>query len=515
MSDVSDRSLVEQNRALRALDVSRVAELDGLNITIASQAGEIEQLKADKTSQAGEIEQLTRKVTELELRLNQGSKNSSFPPSSDKPKERAEATKSRAERRAAAKAKNKDDVVRSRGKQPGAPGKNLPMRNDPNYIVNHPPTACVLCGEDLASAPLMEGFERRQVLDTPKPIILATEHRSMRKRCTCGTVNSGVFPADATAPVSYGSNIRAATLYLLHAQHIPVERTAEAMSAMLGANVSTGFVASLARQAAGGLGGFIDEIRRRLRAEPFIHADETSDQVRTDRWWFHVASTELYTYLFASSTRGKDAPDEAGVLPSFDGVMVHDRAAMYFKYDDAAHAICLAHIVRNLASVAVGSDQGWAANMSALLIEMNEAAHEARRSGATHLPARRLEAFLARYDTLVEEGLTANPAPMCRSRDYTERKSFNLVSALRDLRTEATLFAVDIHLPATNNQAERDLRMAKLHKKISGCFQSDDGARHFAVIRSYISTARKHGVGALDALIALFCGEPWMPPNTT
>jgi transposase len=475
-------------------------------------AVENEALRAENAKQAKQIEQLTRKISELEERLNQGSRNSSLPPSSDNPKQQAEATKTRSERRAAEKAKRKDQVERSRGKQAGAPGKNLSMRAVPDVIVDHLPTNCESCGEDLASAE-RQGFERRQVLDTPEPIIITTEHRSVRKTCRCGTVNAGTFPKEATAPACYGPNIRAAALYLLHAQHIPVERTAEAMSAMLGANVSTGFVASLAKQAAGGLDGFIAEIRRRLRAEPFIHVDETSDQVRTDKWWFHVASSELYTYLFASSTRGKDAPDAAGVLPGFDGVMVHDRLAMYFKYDDAAHAICLAHIVRNLAAVAVGFDQGWAANMSKLLIEMNEAAHGARQAGRVKLPLRQLNTFLARYDALVEEGIGVNPEPRGRDRDYIERRSFNLVSALEDLRTEATLFAVDLRLPFTNNQGERDLRMAKLHKKISGCFQSDEGAQHFAKIRSYISTARKHGVGALAALEMLFRGDTWMPPN--
>jgi hypothetical protein len=57
--------------------------------------------------------------------------------------------------------------------------------------------------------------------------------------------------------------------------------------------------------------------------------------VRTDKWWFHVVSNDLYTYLFASPTRAKSAPDEAGVLGEFAGVMVHDRLAMYFKYDHA------------------------------------------------------------------------------------------------------------------------------------------------------------------------------------
>jgi transposase len=60
--------------------------------------------------------------------------------------------------------------------------------------------------------------------------------------------------------------------------------------------------------------------------------------VRTDKWWFHVVSNELYTYLFASPTRATSAPDEAGVLPEFAGVMVHDRLALYFKYKNATHA---------------------------------------------------------------------------------------------------------------------------------------------------------------------------------
>ncbi len=65
------------------------------------------------------------------------------------------------------------------------------------------------------------------------------------------------FPPEAKTPTSYGPNVRAATLYLLHGQHLPVEQTAEAISAMLGADVSTGFVASLAGEATRGLSGFM------------------------------------------------------------------------------------------------------------------------------------------------------------------------------------------------------------------------------------------------------------------
>ncbi len=475
---------------------------------------ENEVLRVENAALASEVERLTRTVAELTRRLDKGSTNSSMPPSTDSPKQRAEATRTRADRRAEAKEQRKDEVTRRRGKQPGAPGQNLAMRPDPDEIVDHEPTNCESCGDDLATAPI-EGFERRQVFDTPCPIVISTEHRSIRKRCTCGKLNAGTFPTEATAPTSYGPNVRAAALYLLFGQHLSVERVAEAMSAMSGANVSTGFVASLAAEAAGGLAAFIDEIRRRLQKALVIHADETTDQVRTDTWYFHVASNELYTFLFASPTRAKSAPDEAGVLGAFRGVMVHDRLAMYFGYEQATHAICGSHILRDLASVGVGWDQGWANNMAALLTEMNNVAHDARDIGHICLSRRRLAGFLSRYDRIVDAGLRANPLPTNRRRDQIERDSYNLAIALMRLRAEATRFATDLSVPFSNNEAERSLRMAKLHKKISGCFQSDDGARAFATIRSYLATARKHEVGALDVLAQLFRGEAWMPPRTT
>ena len=86
----------------------------------------------ENVKQAGEIERLSRKIAELEQRLNQGSKNSSLPPSNNSPSQQAEATKTRADRRAEAKAKRKDEVERRRGKQPGAPGQNLAMKTVPD-----------------------------------------------------------------------------------------------------------------------------------------------------------------------------------------------------------------------------------------------------------------------------------------------------------------------------------------------------------------------------------------------
>ena len=161
-------------------------------------------------------------------------------------------------------------------------------------------------------------------------------------------------------------------------------------------------------------------------------------------------------------TRGKSAPDEAGVLPEFNGVMVHDRLAMYFRYDQATHVICLGYIVRELKSVGIGWDQGWANDMAALLIEMNNAAHAARAANKSNLSRRVVTTFLARYDGLAGAGLVANPTPVGRKRYSIEAAGYNLAAALVKLKPEATRFACDLAIPFTNNAAESAIRMAKI-----------------------------------------------------
>ena len=74
-------------------------------------------------------------------------------------------------------------------------------------------------------------------------------------------------------------------------------------------------------------------------------------------------------------------------------------------------------------------------------------------------------------------------------------------------------FAVDLAVGFTSNQAERTLRPVKVQQRTSGgTWRTLLGLADFAIVQSYLSTAGKWRIDALDALTRLFTDGPWLPP---
>ena len=475
----------------------RIGELEAL---VALQAALIDE-------QRRVIERLEARVGELERQLGQNSGNSGKPPSRDSAAERQRQAAERQQRKQAGGSEK-----RPQGKQRGAKGSGLKMSPNPDKIIDHRPPRCEDCGAGF-DHDTDRDFTARQVIDLPEVTPVVTEHRAHARRCACGHVSVAAFPDTVRAPVSYGPRVRATVAYLLGRQHLPNRRVAETLADLYGLSISTGAIDSIYTDASRRLRGFIVALVAYLRTLPVLHADETTDRVGTKTCWMHVVSTALFTLIHASVTRGGDAIDEAGVLRGYRGVVVHDRLAMYWQLK-AKHGLCGAHLLRDLADVAmVASQRVWATGMAAVLVEIKAACDDARLRGLKQLAPAAQRAFAARYDDLVARGLAANPDPPGgHPRHYLERGSYNLVSAFAKHRKAILRYMYDLDVGFTNNQAERDLRPTKLHRKISGCFRSQHGAERFAHLRSYLSTTRKHGVPAIDALTRLFNGDPWMPP---
>jgi transposase len=474
--------------------VSGLEELsrEELLALVAGQAQTIELLTA-------RLERLEAENVELKRRLAQNSRNSSKPPSADGP-EHAPPPRSL-----------RGNSGRKPGKQRGAQGFSLTVVDDPDVVVDHVPGCCRGCGDGLEAA-VSAGVVRRQVRDVPAMSVTVTEHRLHRRRCACGTLTTAKGPTGvASAPASYGPNLRAWAVYLLVFQHVPVARVVELVSDLTGARPSPGWVCAVLRQTADALGEVEKTIRALLTAAHIVHVDETGTKISGARWWLHVAATDTLTSYHLDASRGRSAITALGVLDAFTGIAVHDAWSAYNRYD-CTHALCGAHIARELVAAAeTHPDQHWPQQALDALFALNTAAEQARERGDPAIRAQIADPLLLSWRQAIAVGLSQHR----RGPGRKQSKTRNLLTRLRDREDQVLRYAHDLTVPFTNNQAERDLRPAKTQIKISGTHRSESGAKAWARIRGFVSTARKNGITAYDAIHSAVLGNPWTPLPTT
>ena len=460
-----------------------------------------EELAALVAVQAKRIAELEAEIAELRRQLGQNSQNSSKPPSTDSPFTKP-APKSLRRKSG-----------RKPGGQPGHPGSTLTLVADPNERLRHEPGQCAGCGADLAAAPEV-GMERRQVFDLPPMTVRVTEHQLIARRCWCGTTTCGAPPAGVTAPVQYGPRITAIILYLYVGQFMSKKRTAQALAELFGTPVSEGTVATMTTRAADGLDGFLDQVKDRIVESETAGFDETGLRVAGKLHWVHCARTGRYTLITCHTKRGREGIDDMGVLGRFRGVAVHDAWAPYDTYIESEHQLCCAHALRELQGVADTAPPDaqwcWATQVSDALVAMQHLAADAIATGADRIDPDALAEQVRRYRSAAQIGLTETAA---RS-DKPMQKHNALARRLLDRQDDYLRFTTGRRIPADNNGSERDIRMIKLRQKVSGCLRTLTGAKQFCAIRSYLSTAAKHGRNFFDTFVMLAEGQPWLPATT-
>ncbi len=460
---------------------------DELALLVVAQAAKIVELEA-------RIAELTSEVVELRRRLGADSSNSSKPPSQD----------------GLGKSKRSSGGSGGkRGKPFGAPGVTMRLVDDPDDSIDCLPARCHGCAADLAGA---EEFsrQRRQIIELPPPPkATVTEYRVVALVCPCcAAVTVGAAPAGVTGRVQYGPGVKARLVYLRAAQFLPFGRAAATLGDLCRLRPSTGTIATVIGEAASRLGPFTDRVRLLLRAAPVLGADETPAWVDGGWKYVHVACTEKLTLLHAGR-RTKDDIDAGGVLAGFAGVLVRDGYVGYDHIQSAVHAECGAHLLRALKGVHDGDPVGqvWAEYMANTLLIAKQMMHQAATAGHTRLSDEQAGFIRSAYAGAISAGRQANAGrPGTKAAKLVERFARDAADILR--------FTTDTAIWFSNNQSERDLRPTKLQLKISGTWRTLQGLADFAALRSYLSTATKHGMDLLNVLQQLFTTGPWLPPDS-
>jgi transposase len=454
-------------------------------------------------AQAAQLEVQAGRIAELERRLGADSTTSNRPPSADSPYRKPAP---RSSRRASG---------RTPGKQPGQPGTTMPLVDTPDEVVVLDSDSCTDCGSDLAGAPVGK-VERRQVTDVlPPPPPRVTEYQLITRICRgCAATTCAPAPAVAPARAQYGPAVLARAAELTCTHYLPVGRATALIGSLLGVEVSTGFTAGVRARAARLLEmTFLPRVRELLAAVGVLHADETPGRAEGGLSYVHVACTEYLTAMHTGG-RTKTDIDAGGVLPDYAGTIVRDGYAGYAHLIDAHHAWCGAHLLRELrATHAADPDrQFWAAAMADTLTDAHRHAEDARAAGHDRIDAPVLAGILNRYRGATAAGISDNT-------NRAGPAAHDALRLARRFRTHETMilrFVVDLAVPFTNNQAERDIRPVKIQQRTSGgCWRTLAGLADFAVVRSYLSTTTKWGIETLDAFERLFTTGAWLPPAAT
>jgi transposase len=436
-------------------------------------------------------------VADLTARVKANSRNSSRPPSSDglaKPSPKSLRGKS----------------GRKPGRPKGQPGVTMELTDHPDKTVKHRPARCGCCGKSLKNAPVT-AVERRQVTDIPPVKAVTTEHQLLTLACGCGCETKAQAPDGVTAPVQYGPRLMGTGIYLWHGQFLSRDRACQALGEMFGCAPSPGALAAAARKTAGLLAPAVQAITRHLIACEIVHFDETGFRTAGKLAWVHSASWDKFVLVTVHAKRGKDGMKAAGVLPFFRGIAVHDAWAPYDTFGDVAgHALCGAHVLRELAAVTetgTDLDKTWAQQAVDALLALDEAAGAARAAGRDAIDPETRKKHEDWYRQAAAAGIALNAGRTGK----LQQKRHALATRMKDREADYLRFARDLRVPFTNNAAEQAIRMSKLRIKISGCMRSMAGAQEFCAIRSYLATAARHGLSALDVLTSAFQGRPWIP----
>ncbi|NJO92607.1 MAG: IS66 family transposase [Chloroflexia bacterium] len=448
---------------------------------------ELEELKKENAA-------LKLEISELQARLKSNSRNSSKPPSSDGYTKKPAFPK---------QSKGK------KGGQKGHKGKTLQQIPNPDEIIKCLPTQCK-CGHNLSNN-RSDLSEKRQVFELPKTKLSVTEYQIHKTQCPkCGAENKGKVPEGVNSPAQYGNHAKAFAVLLNTHYKLPFKKIQLLFNDLFGYSINESTIYTASKTCYDKLEKTEEIIKSRVASQKVAHADESGIRVNGSLHWLHVATSTLYTYLFVHEKRGKEALDsDKSILSDFKNWLVHDCWSSYFKYNGFNHAICGAHILRELEALVESGNSKWAKTFKTFLLDIYSQPFENRMT--------RKAITDSRYSRICQIGERLEPPPIKikgKKGRYKRTKGRNLVERLMREKEAVLAFTFDKDVPFTNNLAERDIRPVKVKMKVSNCFRTFEGAEIYSRIESFASTARKQNRNIFQELCNTLNGNNFLTSPT-
>lgn len=462
------------------------------------------------------FDQLKEDLFRLIDRLNQNSTNSSRPPSSQSPWERASSSSSssRAENQEEASSNSTSEGAgeessneesqeqqttncqkRKPGRQPGSQGFGRTQKFMGVLEELHKPDSCKGCGSVFASdAPFKKtrGYETLD-LDPPQPGRIGitgtcTKHIFGKISCTCGHETSSI-PHQADPENGWssglgewrliGPRLLALIVFAKIQLHLTIGKTRILLRDLFGMRLSEGVISNALMEAGQAVSDLEPSILEALRSAGLIYIDESSWMERKVLRWIWVAKSEAAVYF---AIGGRTVEMARSILGNFSNWVMSDGYGAYRGFTKRLR--CWAHLERKAKGLSESSD--------GIIAEFGKKALVRFRSLRESIYRMREQA----HETLEQEKDKAEEAQaqLCYEMlRHENSEKAPIASFAREITNDPqAIFAVveNPHLPLTNNAAERALRPMVIMRKISYGTKTQEGSRAVMHLASVYETLR-------------------------
>jgi transposase len=368
-------------------------------------------------------------------------------------------------------------------------------------------TQCDICGQDLTDA-ACEHIERRTKIDIFFETVVEHIDAEIKYCENCDSTTKGKFPSDMPGSLQYGNGLKAFIINLLVCQMISLNRVQKLIKTLTGRIIAEASLLQFVLRLHSALEQWESDAIGQLLKSHAMNVDETSLRVDKKNHWIHVYSAGDITLKLLHRRRGSEAIDEINIIPSYGGTIIHDCWASYLSYNNCDHGLCGSHIVRELTGIIESNGYKWAINMKDLLLETCKKVSKRKKK---RLSEKQYANLQKRYRNIITRGENELP-PIPEKQNGKRGKiaksdAHNLWERLRDNESSVLLFAKKAEVSFTNNRAERDLRMAKVKQKVSGCFRKELYAKAYCRISSYLQTMANKGYNPLIAIQMALAGQ--------
>jgi transposase len=437
-------------------------------------------LEARMAALGAAVQRLEATVQHLTERLQQDSRTSSRPPSSDPPQ-------------ALGKRPRREPSGRRPGGQPGHEGQTrmlIPV-GKVNVVIPVKPERCRRCqyplhGEDPQP-------QRHQVTEIPpiKPVI--TEYQLHRLVCpACGEATRAEVPTGVPTG-EFGPRVQAITALCTGAYHLSKRTTQSVMADLFGVSVSLGTVAQLEQATAQVLAAPVAEARAYVQAQPVAYLDETGWREGQQRAWLWTAVTASVTVFIVRLSRSAKVAQEL-VGECFWGYLVTDRWSAYTWYPSWRRQICWAHLLRDIEAMIARGGRSREIG-EALQTQARQMFHWWHRVRDGTLAPSSFASYMWPIRREVERLLEAGQTCGVPKTEGTCREILRLRQAL-------WTFVRHPEVEPTNNAAERAIRPGVLWRKGSFGNHSAEGSRFVEAMMTIVATLKRQHRNVLDYLTA-------------